>query len=299
MPASEVALPLRIGARTIFTLRPRLVRRSLSLAEAQVQRVPVLPPLAPADQGYHVTSLPAAQLDRLLRQQPKMRPFIRQRYARRYARLDQDFEDYLRAFSPKSRSTARRKLRRFAERAGGVIDVRCYREASEIDAFYTAARTVSAKTYQELRLAAGLPGGPDALAEMRALAGADRARGWLLHLDGEAIAYLWAPADGDTLIYAWLGYDPAFADLSPGIVLQLEVMRQLMEERRFLGFDFTEGDGHHKRLFGTGSVDCLDILLLKRSPGALATGYGVAAFDGAVGIAKRLAGMALKSRPRR
>ena len=34
MPASETSLPLRIGARTLFTLRRRLVRRGLSLEEA-------------------------------------------------------------------------------------------------------------------------------------------------------------------------------------------------------------------------------------------------------------------------
>lgn len=297
--ASSVALPLRIGARTLITLRRRLIRHGLSLAEALGQDVPRLPPLRPGEEGYHITSLPSDQLAPLLAQQPKLKSFVRQRYARRYARLDWRFEGYLGAFSTKSRSTAKRKLRRFAEQAGGTIDVRCYREPAEIDAFYAAARAVSAKTYQELRLHAGLPSGPKALAEMRTLASADRARGWLLYLDGEAIAYLWAPAEGDTLIYAWLGYDPAFADLSPGTVLQLEVMRQLMDERRFLRFDFTEGDGQHKRLFATNSVDCVDLLLLRRSLGALATGYVLTGFDGAVALAKRATRGTLKRRLRR
>lgn len=299
MPASEISLPLRIGARTLLTVRRRLVRRGLSLAEALDGRSLTLPPLEPGDDGYLLTSLPEAQLEPLIRRHGELKPFVRQRYGRRYARLDQSFDDYLAGFSAKSRSTAKRKLRRFAERSGGAIDLRCCKTEKEVEAFYAAARIVSAKTYQELRLNAGLPAGGEALAEMRALARADRARGWLLSLDGAPIAYLWAPAQGETLIYAWLGYDPAFADLSPGTVLQLEAMRELMSERRFRLFDFTEGDGQHKRLFATDAVDCVDLLLMRRSFPSLAAGYGLNALDGAVALAKRLAGNGLARRFRR
>ncbi len=78
---------------------------------------------------------------------------------------------------------------------------------------------------------------------MRALARADRARGWLLFLDGAPIAYLWAPAEGVTLIYAHLGHDPDFAEYSPGTVLQLEAMRQLMDERPLPPVRFHRGRG--------------------------------------------------------
>lgn len=299
MPASEIALPLRIGARTLLTLRRRLVRCGMSLAEALDGQPPALPPLKPFDDGYLLTSVPTAQLDLLIRWHRDLKSFVRQRYARRYARLDQDFDDYLAGFSAKSRSTAKRKLRRFAEQSGGTIDLRCCRTEAEVEAFYAAARSVSAKTYQELRLNAGLPAGDAALAEMRALARVGKARGWLLYLGGAPIAYLWAPAEGETLIYAWLGYDPAFADLSPGTVLQLEAMRALMVERRFRLFDFTEGDGQHKRLFATDAVECVDLLLLRRAARPLAAGYALTGFDGAVALAKRLAGDGLARRFRR
>jgi hypothetical protein len=74
---------------------------------------------------------------------------------------------------------------------------------------------VSALTYQERLLDAGLPAGPEALERMRALARRDQMRGWLLFVDARPISYLYAPAEGDTLIYAFLGYDPEFAELSP------------------------------------------------------------------------------------
>ena len=115
----------------------------------------------------------------------------------------------------------------------------------------------------------------------------DQVRGWLLFVDGRPISYLYAPAEGDTLIYAYLGYDPDFADFSPGTVLQLEAMRQLMEEGRFRLFDFTEGEGQHKRQFATGGVDCVDLLLVRPTLANLLAGHSLNGFDRAVALARR------------
>lgn len=299
MPASETALPLRIGARTLLTLRRRLVRRRLTLDEALGGGMPALPPLAAEDDGYLVTALPAALADGLAARHGGLKPFVRQRYRRSYARLDLDFDAYLGGFSAKSRSTCRRKLKKLAERSGGALDLRCYRTEDEIGVFYEQARAVSATTYQERLLDSGLPAGEEALKAMRALARADRARGWLLFLDGAPIAYLWAPAEGFTLIYAHLGHDPDFAEHSPGTVLQLDAMRQLMAEKAFRLFDFTEGEGQHKSLFATGGVDCVDLLLVRPTVGNLLAAYALTGFDRAVALAKRVLGASALRRLRR
>ena len=287
MPASDTALPLRIGARTVWTLRRRLVRRRMTLEEALAGRLPALSPPEPDCDGYMLTGLPSAEAERLCEETDDFRPFVRQRYQRSFARLDLGFDAYIAGFSSKSRSTIKRKVRKLAERSGGALDVRAYRTPDEIDEFHRHARLVSARTYQERLLGAGLPAGPEAVAESRALAGRDRLRAWLLFLEGRPISYLYAPAEGDTLIYAYLGYDPELAGWSPGTVLQLEAMRRLMEEKRFTLFDFTEGEGQHKRQFATGSVDCVDLLLLRRTLANLAIGRALNGFDGAVALAKR------------
>ena len=300
MPASETLLPLRLGARTLFSLRRRLVRRRLPLEEALAGNVPPLPALGEDEHGYLVTALPAAQADAVRASQPALRPFVRQRYRRSYARLDCGFDAYLQGFSARSRSTCRRKLRKFAEASGGEIDLRCYRSEEEIVRFHEAARLVSARSYQERLLGAGLPEGSAAAAEMRALARGGRARGWLLFLEGRPVSYFWAPAEGETLLYAHLGYDPEFAHLSPGTVLQLEAMRQLMQERAFRLLDFTEGDGQHKRLFATGAIECVDLLLLRPTIGNLAVGHALGLFDGAVASIKiGLAALGLEQTLRR
>lgn len=284
--SASVALPFRVGARTLWHVRRRLVRVPLALREAQAGEVPALPPLEAGADGYLVTSLPASALAPLLARNPALRGFVRQRYRRSFASLEGTYEAYLAGFSAKSRSTLKRKARKLAERCGGALDVRCYRTPDEMAQFHRLARAVSAKSYQERLLGCGLPEGPEAEARMAALAAADKARGWLLFVEGEPASYLYAPAEGETLIYAFLGYDPEHAALSPGTVLQLEAMRQLFEERRFAAFDFTEGEGQHKRLFATGSVECLDLLLLRPTFANLLAGHGLAAFDHAVEAAK-------------
>lgn len=280
--------PLRfqLGARTLFSVRRRLVTVGWSLDEALADERAILPPLAPEDDGYLLRSVPMAEAGRLAGQGELM-PFVRQLYPRRFADLSKSFDDYLASFSGKSRSTLRRKVRKFAETSGGEIDLRRYSGPEEIEEFHRLARRVSRKTYQEKLLDAGLPEGDGALAEMRRLAARDRVRAWLLFHDGEPVSYLYAPADGETLIYAYLGYDPDFARHSPGAVLQLEAMRQVIDEGRFRRFDFTEGDGQHKRQFATGSVECADLLLLRPTIANRALIAALKAFDRVVALAKR------------
>lgn len=285
MPPAEIALPLRLGTRTLWTVRRQLHRKSLTLEDALSGRLPELPPLSDEGQGYLVTGVPAALAPRLA-DLPGLRPFVRQSYPRSYADLQIGFDAYMARFSGKSRSTLRRKTRRLAERCGGTLDVRAYRTESEIDAFHAAARCVSRRTYQERLLDSGLPDGEAAIGLMRSLARADRVRAWLLFIGDRPTAYLYAPAEGKNLVYAHLGYDPDFADWSPGTVLQLHAMRELMEEGRFFLFDFTEGDGQHKRLFATDSIPCTDFLLLRPTVSNLALGHGLGAFDGLVSAAK-------------
>ena len=245
------------------SIRRRLVRRPVSLIEAMAARLPALPALGEAADGYLVTSVPLPGVGALLAAHPDLLPFVRQRYRRRYADLTGSYEAWLHGLSGRSRSTLKRKLKRFAQRSGGSVDLRRYTRPGDMAEFHRLARGISALSYQERRLSCGLPDGPEMRAHLHRLAERDAVRGWILFLDGAPVSYLYAPAEGDVLMYEHLGYDPAAADWSPGIVLQCAAMRQLFEERRFRLFDFTEGDGRHKALFATGDVPCADLLLLR------------------------------------
>lgn len=291
---TSVALKFQIGARTLASVKRRLVRVALSLDDVLAGEVPSLP--AGAGDGYLVTSLPEALAGAV---NPRgFTAVIRQRYTRFYTDLTIGHDSWLTGMSGSARSTLKRKIRK-VEAAG--MEVRAYRTSDDLAAFYPLARRVSAKTYQERLLDAGLPGDATSVAHLHTLAAADGLRAWLMLIGGEPAAYLCCTAQGSALRYDHVGHDPALNDLSPGTVLQAAAMRSLFEDR-FARFDFTEGEGQHKRLFATGGVACVDLLLLRPTLANRATLLALTAFDGAMAHAKRatrhpvLAGLAKKVR---
>jgi len=168
------------------------------------------------------------------------------------------------------RAAIARKTRKFAGASGGTIDWRAYRGEDEIAAFHGLARGISARSWQERRLDAGLPTGTDFVDGLRERARRGGVRGYLLFLGTRPVAYMLCPVDESIVRNVHVGCDPEAAALSPGAVLQWHVLVALLEEGRHRLFDFTPGDGQHKRLFATRSVACADAMLLRPSPLVLA-----------------------------
>lgn len=283
----QVRLKFEIGARTLFAVGRSLVRVPLTLAEARSGRTPALPPIDRDTHGYLVTSLPEAQLAGLTAGAGAMLPFVRQRYARYFLDFAGSYDGWFASLSSNARQGLRRKAKKIAAASGGTLDVRRFRSAEEMVAFHPVARAISATTYQERLLGSGLPEGADFVCTLGALAEADQVRAWLLYIAGEPAAYLCCPIHGDTVIYAWVGHDPKYNDWSPGAVLQLEAMQDLFGEARFATFDFTEGEGQHKRQFATGGVECVDVLLLRPTLTNRVVMAGLGGFDASVALAKR------------
>lgn len=277
-----------VGARKLFAVPRKLVPVTWTLEELLDRPHAALPDCGNAD-GYQLSSVPAQAVDSLLARHDHWLVGGRRDYARHFIRMDGSFDDYLARFSGKTRSTLRRKARKFAELGDGTLNVGSYRTPAEIAEFLRLVRPLDARTYQARRLDAGLPQGEDAEREALQLAADDRLRAFLLFLGGEPVAYLYLPVVGRTLVYSYLGYSPEHAQRSPGTVLQLAALEQLFAERRFRYFDFTEGDGDHKAKFGTDSVDCASLVLLRPAlPNRLLLG-SLALFDGGVAVARTLA----------
>lgn len=199
-------------------------------------------------------------------------------YPRHLVDLTTSFEDYLAKFSAKTRSTIRRKLRKFEELSGGAIDWREFRLPAELEAFFPLAREVSVKTYQERLLHAGLPDTPAFKSAALEEAAKDRIRAYILFLNKEPISYLYLPVRDGRAIYAFLGYDPAQAEHSPGTVLQMLALKRLFADPDVKIFDFTEGAGQHKQLFATHTDQCVDILVLRPGSKTLAIARAHSAF---------------------
>ena len=283
--ARPLPLKFQVGARTLASIRRNLVRVPLDLDAAINGRLPGLPLLDPAADGYLVTSLPTAQIEAMIRM-GGMLAFVRQRYVRRYADLTIGFDAYLGQLSANTRSAIKRKGKKVAQASGGQLDVRRYATPDQLAEFHGIARALALGTYQERLMGAGLPDTPDFTQRMYAMAAEGKVRAWLLYVGGEPAAYLHCPIHDATVIYEFVGHDPRFSDLSVGAVLQVEALRDLFAESAVTRFDFTEGDGQHKRQFATGGVECCDLLLLRPTLANRAAIAALAAFDGTMALAK-------------
>ena len=283
---SQAAIDFTIGSRRLLSVRRDLATWAFALEDVLAGALPPAP--QSGRDGLRVLSAPAGLLAEITARYPGFIAGGRQDYRRHYIDMGQSFDAYLAQFSGKTRSTLRRKARKLADEAGGYR-VTEHRTPAEVEAFLAAALPLSAKTYQARLLDAGLPDSPAARAAMMAAAEADRMRAFLLHAGGAPVAYLSLPLTGATLVYAHLGYDPAFAPLSVGTVLQMDALERLFAEQRYRWFDFTEGDGAHKAMFGTHSAACSSLMLLEPTLANRSLLGAREAFDAGVGSAKALA----------
>lgn len=280
------AIDFTVGSRRLLSVPRQLSTWAFSLEDVLAGALPTAPPSG--RDGVRVLSAPTARLAEITARYPGFIAGGRQDYRRHYIDMGQSFDDYMAQFSGKTRSTLRRKARKLADEAGGYT-VTEHRTPAEIEAFLAAALPLSARTYQARLLDAGLPESPEARRAMLEAAEADRMRAFLLHAGGQAVAYLSLPLAGQTLVYAYLGYDPDWARLSVGTVLQMDALERLFAEQRYRWFDFTEGDGAHKQMFGTHAAACSSLVLLEPTLANRTLLGARAGFDASVLGAKALA----------
>lgn len=269
MSIQQVALKYRLGEVTVCVLRRPMVVRKYGLGEL------LHPGIATEHPPLDLPAGAAGALEKSRRVEgPQQRlqvaggwiRYVPYQFQRYYTDLSGSFADYMAKFSSKTRSTLRKKARRLEE-VHGRLECRSFRTPPEMRDFHRVARDLSTRTYQERLLGSGLPATPQFTSEMEQLAAQDGARAYLLYAGGDVASYLYCPVVDGVLVYAYLGYDPRFREHSPGTVLQLMAFERLFAEQRFSAFDFTEGEGEHKRLFATGSIACADIYWLRGSIG--------------------------------
>ena len=262
----SVPLKFQIGdvhlGRTVLSL----LRRTAELDEPplDIGGTPAPPSELDGGDGYVVWSQPLNRRLPVLSLRRGVAVYAPRQYRRFSIQLSGTFEQYMTKFSGKTRSGIRRKLRKFAEASGGRIDCRSYSTPTQMSLFFPLARTVSSKTYQEKLLKIGFPADPKFLASAVTLSEDDRVRAYLLFLNGNPVSYLFCRVNNNIVSYNYHGYDPAYAKLSPGTVLQTLALQALFAEQRFTTFDFTEGEGPHKERFSTGHRLCGDVYVIRR-----------------------------------
>jgi hypothetical protein len=263
---SSVPLRFQIGDILLGKAVLPLFRRSAGLDEwpLDIGETPEPPPGLDGADGYVVWSQPLARRLPVLSRRRGAILYAPRQYRRFSIHLSGVFEQYMASFSARTRSGLKRKLRKFAEVSGGLVDWREYRTPAQVAEFFPLAREVSSRTYQERRLKIGLPADPMFFETALALSRKDCVRAYILFLNGNPVSYLYCKVRQQIVSYDHHGFDPAYAKLSPGTVLQMLALEALFGEQRFTTFDFTEGEGWHKERFSTASCLCGDVYVIRR-----------------------------------
>ncbi len=289
MSGERTQIKFVIGSRKIAGVSRQLQTVTYGLRDLTDGTAPAIPALTAGQHGYRILSAPSDNLTEICGRFPGFIIGGLQHYQRYYIDMAGGYDDYLGRFSSKTRSTFNRKRRKLAEHFGDSFEIREYRTADELTEFLAQAIPLSRLTYQARLLDAGLPESDAARAQMLALAAADQLRAYLLFAEGKAVSYLYLPIEQGVISYAFLGYDPAIANFSPGTVLQLEALDRLYAEGRYRYFDFTEGEGAHKAMFGTDSLAACSFFLLKPDLSNRVLMAALRGFDGGVAVASKLA----------
>lgn len=162
--------------------------------------------------------------------------------------LPADWETYLAALRSKDRHELRRKLRRAEQTVKLAYHVTT--ESAQLDA--------DLETFIALHRMSQQPDKHDFMTPTKAAFFRDMVyqlwpQGWLelafLHADDTPVAALCCFAYGGTYAAYNSGYHPHFSDLSVGILLFAERIRQAIG-RRFIAFDFMRGNEAYKYRFG-------------------------------------------------
>jgi len=230
---------------------------------------PIPPSAMPGEgsQGYSIRNLPITVEQPVLTKTGGYLCYIPLQYPHCYIDLDWSFEQYVGKFSSKTRSTIQRKIRKFKEHCGGELKWKTYSAPGDVADFFRLAREVSKLTYQERLLDVGLPDSVAFAQNSQALAANGRIRAYILFHGERPVSYLYCPEKDGVLVYAYLGFDPKYQNLSVGTILQWLAIEQIFEERKFRFFDFTEGLSSHKQLFASHQRLCANVFFVRRTPG--------------------------------
>lgn len=215
--------------------------------------------------GLFLPSIPIENSVKRITHENGFVKYLTYTYTELYVDFSSSFEDYLATFSSKSRSTLKRKVRKFEKLSNGEIDWKMYKNPDEIMEFYHLARDVSKETYQEKMFNIGLPDTPEFIELIKEKALNDGVRGYILFFEGKPVSYLYCPLNNGIFSYSHLGYLPEMAKHSVGTVLLMLSLEQMFTDEDADYMHLFEGESPLKNLFSTGSQVCANFLILKNT----------------------------------
>lgn len=157
--------------------------------------------------------------------------------------------------SRERRKHIKASLKRLQTNAVGEPEVVCYRTTADLDLLFQDAEQIARKTYQR-GLGVGFADNPQV--RKRLALGAEKGwlRGYFLYLGKRPCAFWIGMAYGETFVSEYMGYDPEFRQLSPGMVLIMRVIEAFCNHangERVKQLDFGLGAAEYKEVLSDES----------------------------------------------
>ncbi len=164
--------------------------------------------------------------------------------ARLRIRFPNNAEDYWSQFTSKRRYNFRQVVKKMG-------DVECVRvtEPAQVPEFLSAAHQISRNSWQAQYLGVRIQNDQSELRSLTFLATQQALRSYLLYSGQQPVAFVVGTQHNGHFDYAEIGYDRAFAKDSPGQVLLLKVLDDLIAHNTPRCVDFGGGDAEYKQVF--------------------------------------------------
>ena len=263
----------RAGERLLFSLPVRDVRLygSAILGEVNPHFVAAAVVAARKAFSFHVLTLGETVVDsplfaavQHLRARFLIAELSRKRSLRWLIRLPTDFESYMMSLGAKSRQNIRREMRQLDKLF--ACEFSAVTNENAVESFLAAAESISRKTYQWNVGQRMLNDEPTRLS-LKHRAQRGELRCYSLSLNGRPCAFMRGKLVGNLYEFETAGFDPEFGRASPGAVLLMWAVRDLIENASCKVFDFGQGGDEvgYKARFGNESHRCADLQIGPRT----------------------------------
>ena len=276
MRFGEAELPVSLGYRVAY--RPRclalVAQRGIVGADDPSAARPLLDALRAAMKAEHVDAalIPGVRVGSALEAAVQGVPWLLRghcepRRIRWRASVPSSRDEFILGLGTRSRGKLRRLETRFRAEIGHV-SIRRFDRVAEIEAGMLEMERVAKRTWQR-KLGGGFRATHDERALYELAASRDAFRSWVLYDGTKPIAFSNGLIHGGVFAGRFMGYDPDYARLGPGVYLFSQLVGDLCDDERVQHYDLGSGDSDFKRRFGDESWFETDLFLVRSSPRGL------------------------------
>lgn len=175
------------------------------------------------------------------------------------------FDEYLRKFSGKTRSTLRRKVKMLREQGGGKLTLVRTGEVEGVSAFLDGIRDIGKRSWKKGGSGWAHISGSNAQHQLEDVARRGFLRSYTLRVGDAPCAFVNGYQHGGVYHYADLAYDERFAKWSPGLVLLFLLIEDLCAQDPPRRLNFGAGYADYKRQFANEIAHDASVLVLRQT----------------------------------